>query len=91
MTKLSELLKKEELNTNEKNNLVNKLVSEKGTKEFKKRDYSEILPNMTCHKKLVKLFRQEAKSKRWLPTTLMNEILADRYNIDLEKLENEDD
>lgn len=46
---------------------------------------------MTCHKKLVKLFRQEAKRKKWLPTTLMNEILAERYNIYLEELENEDD
>lgn len=63
MAKLSELLKREELTTNDKNNLVNKLASERGTKEFKKRDYSQILPNMTCHKKLVKLFRQEAKQK----------------------------
>lgn len=91
MAKLSELLKKEELTTNDKNNLINKLVSEKGTKKFKKRDYSQILPNMTCYKKLVKLFRQEAKEKKWLPTTLMNEILAERYNINFEELENEND
>lgn len=89
MAKLSELLKHKEFTTNDKNNLVNKLASERGTKDFKKRDYSQILPNMTCHKKLVKLFRQEAKQKKWLPTILMNEILSERYNINLEELENE--
>ncbi|PTQ58145.1 hypothetical protein SMSRO_SFP00420 (plasmid) [Spiroplasma poulsonii] len=36
-------------------------------------------------------FRNEAKSKKWQLTTLMNEILVERYNIDLEDSNNEDD
>ncbi|WP_162475918.1 hypothetical protein [Spiroplasma sp. ChiS] len=46
---------------------------------------------MKCNSQVVKEFRNEAKSKKWQLTTLMNEILAERYNIDLENSKYEDD
>lgn len=58
---------------------VKSLASFSNTKEFKKRNTEEMLPAMTCHKELVAKFKKEAKEKKWKYTTLMNEILEERY------------
>ena len=71
--------------------MINKTASFSGTKEFKKLDNLTFMPRMKCNSEVVKNFRKEAQSKKWKLTTLMNEILAERYNIDLEELENEND
>ena len=44
---------------------------------------------MCCEKELVDAFRQEAKEKKWLYATLMNEISRERYR--KEPTNNEDD
>lgn len=52
------------------------------SKENKKRD---LLPALSCNPIYIKKFREEAKSKKWSLTTLMNEILEFRYG----KIDNE--
>jgi len=49
------------------------------------------MPRMKCNARVVMAFRNEAKIKKWQLTTLMNEILAERYSIDLENNNYEDD
>ncbi len=64
---------------------VKNLASYAGTKDFEKREWNKVLPPMTCNPILVEKFRKEAKSKKWKFTTLMNEILEERYG----KIDNE--
>ncbi|AXF97268.1 hypothetical protein [Spiroplasma phoeniceum] len=77
--------------TNITKNLINKTSSFSDVREFKKLDNSTFMPRMKCNSQVVKEFRKEAKRKKWQLTTLMNEILAERYNIDLENSKNEND
>ncbi|MBW3059309.1 hypothetical protein D6D54_07710 [Spiroplasma poulsonii] len=77
--------------TNITKNLINKTSSFSDVKEFKKLDNSTFMPRMKCNARVVMAFRNEAKIKKWQLTTLMNEILAERYSIDLENNNYEDD
>ncbi|RUO85880.1 hypothetical protein [Spiroplasma endosymbiont of Megaselia nigra] len=77
----------EKINDIEEN--INKLSSFKNAREFKKRNWKNILPPMTCDVELVQKFRDEANSKDWKYTTLMNKILRERYG--RENNNNEDD
>nr|WP_011310429.1 hypothetical protein [Spiroplasma citri]CAI94275.1 hypothetical protein [Spiroplasma citri] len=70
---------------------INKLSSFKNVKEFKKRNWKNILPPMTCDVELVQKFRDEAKMKDWKYTTLMNKILRYWYDNRKGNNNNEDD
>lgn len=59
------------------------------TKEFKKRDWKKVIPPIAAELWIVDAFNQEAKRKKWSKTTLMNEILKERYG--KEKKNYEDD
>lgn len=48
-----------------------------------------LLPNTTCDFNLVEYFKKEAKDKKWKMSTLMNEILKERYG--KENINNEND
>ncbi|PQP78019.1 hypothetical protein C6B38_08765 [Spiroplasma sp. ChiS] len=48
-----------------------------------------LLPNTTCDFYLVKNFKKEAQQRKWKMSTLMNEILKERYG--KENNNNEDD
>ncbi|AXF97239.1 hypothetical protein [Spiroplasma phoeniceum] len=63
--------------------------SKENLKRSGKRKTTDMIPNMYCDKKLVEAFRKEAQNKKWLYTTLMNEILKERYG--KENNNNEDD
>lgn len=65
--------------------VINNHVSFNKVKEFKKRTTEQIMPTMTCHTELVEAFKTEAKAKHWKFTTLMNQILSDRYGIKIEE------
>ncbi|QIA74251.1 hypothetical protein GL982_11990 (plasmid) [Spiroplasma citri] len=78
----------EKINGIEEN--INKLSSFKNAREFKKRNWKNILPPMTCDVELVQKFRNLAKQKQWTNTTLMNNILRDYFDR-LENNNNEDD
>ena len=82
-----------------KNSIKNKILerventaaySKENLKRNEKRKTTDMIPNMYCDKKLVEAFRKEAQSKKWLYTTLMNEILRDYFDRK-EKTQNEDD
>ena len=79
-----------------KNSMKNKiLVCVENTGAFskenaKKKELQQIrYPICVVKKKLVDAFRQEAKEKKWLYATLMNEISRQRYR--KEPTNNEDD
>lgn len=78
-------------NTDKTKDLINKTSSFNNVKAFNKLDNSTFMPRMKCNSKVVEAFRKEAKKNKWQLTTLMNEILSERYNVDLEGLENEND
>lgn len=72
--------------------VLNKMATFSNTKEFKKRDWkNQAIPPIVAPKVLVDKFNAEAKSKKWSKTTLMIEILAKHYGVNLEELENEND
>ena len=79
MPRIEKLINKYKDEKNEVNNVVKKMASNSGTKDFKKRDWENIIPNMTCDTNLVKAFRIEAEEKQWSYTTLMNNILKYKY------------
>lgn len=60
---------------------VKNLASFSKAGDFNKRQWSKAMPPMTCNPVLVEQFRKEAKDKKWSFTTLMNEILEERYGI----------
>ncbi|WP_308149558.1 hypothetical protein [Spiroplasma sp. AdecLV25b] len=71
-----------------KNSIKNKILerventaafSKENLKIKDKRIATCMIPNMYCEEELVEAFRKEAKDKKWLYTTLMNEILRERY------------
>ncbi|WP_252319538.1 hypothetical protein [Spiroplasma endosymbiont of Lariophagus distinguendus] len=81
-----------------KNGIKNKILerventaafSKENSKVKDKRFTTDMIPNMYCEKKLVEAFRKEAKEKKWLCTTLMNEILRERYGKGNKKNEND--
>lgn len=78
-SKLSDFSSLNQIKKPDNKEAINSLTSFKNTKEFKKRDWTQVLPPMTCHKELVEKFKIEAKEKKWKYTTLMNEILEARY------------
>ncbi|BET39666.1 hypothetical protein [Spiroplasma ixodetis] len=63
--------------------------SKENSKAKDKRFTTDMIPNMYCEKELVETFRKEAKEKKWLYTTLMNEILRERYGKGNKKNEND--
>ncbi|MBP1525594.1 MAG: hypothetical protein H9Q65_03265 [Spiroplasma ixodetis] len=66
--------------------IINNSISFKNKiKENKK----VLLPNTTCDLNLVESFKKEAKDKKWKMSTLMNEILKERYG--KENINNEND
>lgn len=79
MPRIEKLINKYKDEKKEVNNVVKKMASNSGTKDFKKRDWENIIPNMTCDPNLVKTFRIEAEEKQWSYTTLMNNILKYKY------------
>ncbi|WP_424527522.1 hypothetical protein [Spiroplasma endosymbiont of Glossina fuscipes fuscipes] len=48
-----------------------------------------LLPNTTCDFYLVENFKNEAQQRKWKMSTLMNEILKERYGKEINN--NEDD
>ncbi|WDA55052.1 MAG: hypothetical protein PPFGHCPK_01533 (plasmid) [Spiroplasma endosymbiont of Drosophila atripex] len=76
-------------NVSSPTDMIIKTASYSGVKNFKKVDENFVMPRMTCDQELVKQFRKEAQEKQWSYTTLMNNILKERYkNINIES-ENE--
>lgn len=79
MPRIDKIINKYKDNKVDINNAVKKMSSNSGTKDFKKREWENIIPNMTCDENLVRDFRKEAQEKQWSYTTLMNNILKHKY------------
>ncbi|GAA6238910.1 MAG: hypothetical protein SPLM_10270 [Spiroplasma phoeniceum] len=87
-------LKKNNLDDNLLNNLNSVRENTNALSSFKndvkkKFDWQKAMPPMTCNPNLVQKFRQEAKSKDWKYTTLMNKILEERYGKENNKYEDD--
>lgn len=77
------------INTKGVKELITNSASFNKTSDFKKIKNEEFMPRMKCNSILVKKFREEAQNKKWLLTTLMNEILEERYGKIINESESE--
>lgn len=58
-------------------------------KEFKKRDWKKVIPPIAAEPWIIDAFNREALNKKWSKTTLMNEILKERYGKENSNYEND--
>ncbi|WJG71455.1 hypothetical protein [Spiroplasma ixodetis] len=74
----------EDININNFTSYNKKIIVNKEIKNRKKQ-----LPTLTIDDWLIEDFNKEAKTKKWTKTTLMNEILKERYGKGNKKNEND--
>ncbi|MBP1525516.1 MAG: hypothetical protein H9Q65_02540 [Spiroplasma ixodetis] len=74
----------EDININNFTSYNKKIIVNKEIKNRKKQ-----LPTLTVDDWLIDDFNKEAKTKKWTKTTLMNEILKERYGKGNKKNEND--